>query len=50
MPTIREVKNELRHREWAEQIQESDACSSFMGQNTFGRTAWQHHAVECCTA
>ncbi|MBR6995357.1 MAG: IS66 family insertion sequence element accessory protein TnpB [Ruminococcus sp.] len=22
MPTIREVKNELRHREWAEQIQE----------------------------
>ena len=22
MPTIREVKTELRHREWAEQIQE----------------------------
>ena len=25
MPTIREVKTELRHREWAEQIQESQS-------------------------
>lgn len=31
MPTIREVKTELRHREWAEQIQECQ--SSGMTRN-----------------
>ena len=33
MPTIREVKTELRHREWAEQIQECQ--SSGMSQHTY---------------
>jgi len=28
MPTIREVKTELRHREWAEQIQECQSSGA----------------------
>ena len=37
MPTIREVKTELRHREWAEQIQECQSSGMTV-------TAWRKTA------
>ena len=38
MPTIREVKTEIRHREWAEQIQECQSSGMTV-------TAWCKHNV-----
>ena len=38
MPTIREVKTELRHREWAEQIQECQSSGMTV-------TAWCKNEV-----
>ena len=34
MPTIREVKTELRHREWAEQIQECQSSGKILESDT----------------
>ena len=41
MPTIREVKTELRHREWAEQIQECQSSGMTV-------TAWCKEKFGTC--